>query len=694
MDLSKPNQPLPDAYPIQQAGKKGKVFTFQSSWYMQFPWLHGEAGVSGVLCFYCMKSNLACGAHAVAKNTETAFVSSGFLNWKKAVEKFRTHEASHAHAAAVVYHLNAKAPITAQLSSYHRQQQVKARKNLLSICECIRYLARQGIALRGHEQGEGNLDQLLKLSARTNDDLKFWLHRNQDYTSPTVQNEILSLLANSITRAVCHDITTQDPVMFSLIVDGTKDITGIEQESICVRYVRQDLVPAEVFMGFYEATITTGQNIATIAKDVLIRLQLPIAFLRGQTYDGAANMAGVYNGAQAVIRREQPLAYYVHCVGHCVNLATEAALNESTVVRDAVSLVNELEALSSQSGKFKILFEGAASSLYDKAVRLRPLCPTRWTVRAKAMRHVLQQYESILQALEDMSATKGDSATRAGGLLSKYKQGSTLLALVMASDIMEVLETLNASLQSRQKTMSGMKAAIEHVLTSLDAKRNDAEYFNMLYKESVKQQAEFDLEVINSPRQRRQPRRYTGPAAAFHPTGAQQYFQLEYYKLIDTASSKLQDVVKQEGAKAYETLESCLLSGCVNETCHQYPELDIDVLRLQLAMFRRQFQYSTLDEAATAIRSMVPEVRQLFQQVEVLVRLLLVIPITSCEAERSFSSLRRLKTWLRNTMTQERLNSVATCNVHHEYIDAIDLKILVNTFVSSTERRQKLFGHF
>jgi len=53
-------------------------------------------------------------------------------------------------------------------------------------------------------------------------------------------------------------------------------------------------------------------------------------------------------------------------------------------------------------------------------------------------------------------------------------------------------------------------------------------------------------------------------------------------------------------------------------------------------MFRRQFDYSTIDEAADLIRTSVPEVRRLFHLVEILLRLLLVVPVTSCEAERSF----------------------------------------------------------
>jgi len=48
-----------------------------------------------------------------------------------------------------------------------------------------------------------------------------------------------------------------------------------------------------------------------------------------------------------------------------VNLATEAAISESAVMRHAVSLINELGVLSSQSGKFQTIFAGEASSLYD-----------------------------------------------------------------------------------------------------------------------------------------------------------------------------------------------------------------------------------------------------------------------------------------------------------------------------------------
>lgn len=61
-----------------------------------------------------------------------------------------------------------------------------------------------------------------------------------------------------------------------------------------------------------------------VAGDVLFRPNLPMSVLRGQTYNGASNMAGKYMGAQAILRRQQPLAFYMHCGAHCINLITQA----------------------------------------------------------------------------------------------------------------------------------------------------------------------------------------------------------------------------------------------------------------------------------------------------------------------------------------------------------------------------------
>jgi len=168
-----------------------------------------------------------------------------------------------------------------------------------------------------------------------------------------------------------------------------------------------------------------------------------------------------------------------------------------------------------------------------------------------------------------------------------------------------------------------------------------------------------------------------------------------YFTLIDTAMAALNSRFSQESFAVVRGLEEVLLSGNLNShesLVQAYPEIDNSRLRLQLPMFRSNFEYSCLLEAVEVIQSAPSEVRTLFAEVEKLVRCLLVVPASSCEAERSFSGLRRLKTYLRSTMSQSRLNSVAVCHVHQQRLDDIDLDDICKTFVSLNDDRQRLFG--
>ena len=73
-------------------------------------------------------------------------------------------------------------------------------------------------------------------------------------------------------------------------------------------------------------------------------------------------MSGKYKGAQAIILKEQPLAPYVHCRAHCVNLITQQACSASAVIKNAIDWVNELGVLFSHSGKMKDAFKAIAKA--------------------------------------------------------------------------------------------------------------------------------------------------------------------------------------------------------------------------------------------------------------------------------------------------------------------------------------------
>ena len=86
--------------------------------------------------------------------------------------------------------------------------------------------------------------------------------------------------------------------------------------------------------------------------------------------------------------------------------------------------------------------------------------------------------------------------------------------------------------------------------------------------------------------------------------------------------------------------------------------------------------------------------REMFSEVDKLLRIYLTIPVTTATAERSFSALRRIKTYLRSTMSEERLNNVMLLHVHKDFCDNLDLLKVAKTFVSANSRRQGFSGHF
>ncbi len=102
-----------------------------------------------------------------------------------------------------------------------------------------------------------------------------------------------------------------------------------------------------------------------------------------------------------------------------------------------------------QSGKFKSLFKEVAKSVQGSFQTIRPLCPTRWTVRSSAIHAVLNQYESVMLALNEMAAGSSDTANRANGLHDRFQQGNVVLGLLLALEAIEELENLNTSLQNR-----------------------------------------------------------------------------------------------------------------------------------------------------------------------------------------------------------------------------------------------------
>ena len=235
---------------------------------------------------------------------------------------------------------------------------------------------------------------------------------------------MLKLMAHTILRSITARILENR--WFSIIVDETTDVSVKEQVSISLRYVEKNFEIQEDVLGFYETGKTDAASLVAIVEDVLLRLNLDIGNCRGQCYDGAANMAGRFSGVQARIRAKCEKALYVHCCAHSLNLAVQDAVRKIPIIRDTLDYVRELNTVIRGSAKRFALFENIRTEPDDDEeqlssksnISLRQLCPTRWTVKADAMKSVLTNYVAAIETLEQIAEEdRGESGSKSSGLV-------------------------------------------------------------------------------------------------------------------------------------------------------------------------------------------------------------------------------------------------------------------------------------
>jgi len=284
---------------LAQFAKKG--CRFLPAWYEKFPWVTlctAQKKVFCVCCRYACKHKL----FTFCKKGDEAFSLKGFDNYKKAVEKFRIHENSDSHLEARLKCKSLNNPsIQEQLSTQGAKVQENRRLGLVKQLEAMKFLLRQGIALRGHSEEEGNLQQLLKTWSKDNAVIKSWVEEGK-YMSHDIVNELITLMGQSVLRKLLCRIKNADPCWFAIIVDETADVASREQLNLTIRYVNNDYIISEDSIGLFSLPDTTAKTLHAVVKDLLLRCNLPLLLCRGQAYDGASAMQGKRKGLATLIK--------------------------------------------------------------------------------------------------------------------------------------------------------------------------------------------------------------------------------------------------------------------------------------------------------------------------------------------------------------------------------------------------------
>ena len=325
---------------------------FCTDWYGTYPWLVLCSRRLKAFCGYCCYGKYK--GILTDKNADQAFTDTGFNNWKKAYERFEQHIYSNAHKEVVMkIDLLSHPSVDVQVSTQRKKEQSVRREMFLIVLSSLKYLVRQGLAIRGHREIEGNLMQLLLLRASDHPELKQYMD-NSKCLSHDILGELVSMMGRYVLNHILTDVKKAGK--FSLIADEVSDVSHMEQSCVSLRWVNIDFEIQEKPLELVHVPKTDAETLTAVIKDCLIRFSLPITQCRGQAYDGAANMRGPISGVAKRIQQEEPTAIFVHCLAHSNNLCLKALASQSSCVHDTLDLVMGLSQLIRFSPKRSSLF--------------------------------------------------------------------------------------------------------------------------------------------------------------------------------------------------------------------------------------------------------------------------------------------------------------------------------------------------
>ena len=184
-------------------------------------------------------------------------------------------------------------------------------------------------------------------------------------------------------------------------------------------------------------------------------------------------------------------------------------------------------------------------------------------------------------------------------------------------------------------------------------------------------------------------------------------YKMDYFCVVDSTINCLEKRISDKALPALIAIENIIISGWHGlpvadsefaVVSQQFGD-DMDIARLKsqvqsLENFPRPVAHNktvNLCEVLSIIGK--SDLNIMIPQVVLLAQLYLVNPATTASAERAFSRLRRLKSYLRSTMTQSRLNHLFILNMYQEIVDSLDMKAIVNDFINSgDEKRRNAFS--
>lgn len=626
--------------------KDGNVFrNFNMHWYSKYVWLSGSTKRNKLYCFLC-----------VLFGGETEWSKDGITTIKNFERKACKHQSSQKHLKnRECFHMLGRTRIEHALSEsyrlatvHHNEKVATNRKILGRLIQAICFLGKQELAFRGHREGpdslnKGNYLELLDLLAEEEPDLKMHLESSSFFKglSSDFQNEMIECITYVLQEIIKREI---DQAQFiSVQADDTTDVSCKSQLSIILRYAIEDRIE-ERFIGFFDVSKDkTAESLSTVILDNL-KLWNVGSKLVCQTYDGASVFGGEHKGVQAIVKQSFPHAIFIHCYAHRMNLVLLNGAKYIKQVKLFISDVTMFNTFFSRSTKRSDL-------LRQQGFKLPQHSDTRWNYNSRAASTIKSHFHELEKAVRHVIENDGwdpVSVSCARGLLNRLNDATFVFLLCLFDKVFVHTDHLFSVLQA--KVLSDIKLCCNEVRSVL---RNFKEMRNEKTVVGCCQQAK----VLKNSLTFTEDKSTTLRILTFHILDS--FIGQIEQRFADFEEITFVELLNEDKFKDYHVN---FPQSRLNKLKAVYPFFMEEQLQNELCII-----YSDQEKHLPPLKLLKyiyqNGLHDIYEQVTKLLYLVLSLPATTASSERGMSTLKRIKTYLRNSMTNERLSCLSFMSI-------------------------------
>jgi len=256
----------------------------------------------------------------------------------------------------------------------------------------------------------------------------------------------------------------------------------------------------------------------------------------------------------------------------------------------------------------------------------------------------------------------------------------------------------------------GQKLASD-VLKTLSKDRN-SESFNMFWERMLQCKHELGVSEPNLPRKRKRPEYFglTEPSTHHYHTSPKDWYRQIYFESFDLVISCIKNRFDQPDFKIYSHLQEVLLQAVKGQNYEEHlnavtnffgTDLNKSSLSTQLellphiaASLEFEVKSFTIEDLIDMLQKLDHAQKLLQSEVVKVGKLMLVMPATNAISERAFSALKRIKTYLRSTTSDKRMNNLMVLHYHKSKTDSLDMTKVAKEFIERRDVRKDIFGTF